>query len=59
MANKKPKLPTYDPDKDGNPFYWIVQTSARCRRENINGQAMKQIRPNLDPLTGRVPHRPL
>jgi hypothetical protein len=59
MTKKPIKLPVYDPDKDGNPFEWIVQMSARCRRGDINGQGAKSVRLRLDHRTGRAPTRPL
>ena len=27
-----PKLPVYDPAKDGNPFEWIIQTADKVRQ---------------------------
>jgi hypothetical protein len=41
MAKKPPKFPTFNPDLDGSPFHWIIQTSARIREENTNGQREK------------------
>jgi len=43
MARKPAKYPVYNPDVDGSPFVWIIQTSARIREENINGQRPQSI----------------
>lgn len=51
------KMPEFDADKDGNPFYWIIQTSARMRKQHINGQGMHRPQYKPDPLSGRVPIR--
>lgn len=29
---KPPKLPVYDPAKDGNPFFWIIQAADKVRQ---------------------------
>lgn len=36
------QLPTYDPERDGNPFAWIVTASQQVRdRNNQDAQAIR------------------
>jgi len=53
MVKKPEKLPTFDPEHDGNYFHWIVQMSAMIRRNNINGQGGNNKPVRIDTLTGR------
>jgi len=59
VIRSKGKYPVYDREKGGNPFDWIIQTSARIRAEHINGQGRVVDIPKIDPLTGRMPIKPL
>lgn len=45
MINKS-KLPVFDPAKDGNPFWWIIQTADQVRqqRDAERGKVVKQHR---------------
>lgn len=54
MAKSDPKYPIFDPEKDGNYFVWVLQTSARMRKENINGQGGSFNPLRIDPLTGVI-----
>jgi hypothetical protein len=59
MPQSKPIYPAFNPQTDGNPFDWIVQTSRQIRHDDINGQRPKlHLRSLLDKEPRRVADRP-
>lgn len=50
---KLPRLPQFDPDKDGNPFAWIVANAPKARAARATAQAVQ--RAQLNPRPAR-PH---
>jgi hypothetical protein len=54
VNGKKPAMPVYDRERDGNPFEWIVRMAPVVRRERLDGHlADVQTRRLMDRLANR------